>query len=86
MTPYEYRVVYGKPLGTVLMPWASQKVRDEIGVGSFERKLNELGKEGWDLVSCSTTSAGSFLWHIPVATAVLRRETDTRVDDGLPNA
>ena len=41
MTRSEYKVVYGKPMGTILMPWASQKVRDEIGIGSFERKPNK---------------------------------------------
>ena len=76
MTRYEYKIVYGKPMGTMLFPWASQKVRDEIGIGSFEKKLNRLGEDGWDLVSCTTASGGSFLLHSPIATAVLRREKD----------
>ena len=65
---------HGRPTGTTLMPWASEKVRNEIGPGSFERKLNELAEHGWIVVSCTTASAGNFLYHVPAATAVLQRE------------
>jgi hypothetical protein len=74
MTRYEYKIVHGKPMGTTLMPWASQKTKDLIGIGSFENKLNKLGEDGWDVVSCTTASYGNFMLLIPLATAVLRRE------------
>jgi len=74
MLMYEYKVLYGSPTGHWLMPWASQKVRDEIGVGSFEKKLNRLAEEGWEVISCSTASVGNFLFQSAVATVVLRRE------------
>ena len=74
MPRYEYKVLYGRPTGTTLMPWASEKVRNEIGPGSFERKLNEIAEHGWIVVSCTTASAGNFLYHVPAATAVLQRE------------
>lgn len=74
MPMYEYKVLYGSPTGLSLMPWASQKVRDEIGVGSFEKKLNRLAEEGWEVISCSTTSVGNFLFQGAAATVLLRRE------------
>ena len=66
------------------MPWASEKVRNEIGPGSFERKLNELAEHGWIVVSCTTASAGNFLYHVPAATAVLQRERNEN-STGQPN-
>ena len=62
MAHYEYKVLYGSPAGSALMPWASQKIRDEIGRGSFEKKLNKLAEDGWEVVSTSTNSVGSLLW------------------------
>lgn len=74
MPTYEFKVLYGSPTGHYLMPWASQKMRDECGIGSFERKLNRLAEEGWEVLSCSTTSVGTFLFQTAVATVLLRRE------------
>jgi hypothetical protein len=74
MPIYEYKVLYGSPTGHWLMPWASQKMRDEMGVGSFEKKLNRMAEEGWEVISCSTASAGGFFYFSPYATAILRRE------------
>lgn len=71
MPRYEYKVLHGRPAG---MPWVSakSKFKDEIGPGSFERKLNDLAAEGWVVVSC-TTAGGNF-WCPLLATAVLQRE------------
>ncbi len=77
MAAYQYKVLTGSPSGTVLMPWASQKVRDEVGRGSFETRLNKLADEGWELVSASTNSIGGFLYLETQATVFLRRETTT---------
>ena len=77
MAAYQYKVLTGSPSGTVLMPWASQKVRDEIGRGSFETQLNKLADEGWELVSASTNSIGGFLYLETQATVFLRREKTT---------
>ena len=74
MTKYEYKVLSGSPAGALLMPWASQEVRDEIGRGSFEMKMNALADEGWELVSASTTSVGGFLYRGTHATVFFRRE------------
>jgi len=74
MANSEYKILHGRPNGYALMPWASQTIRDAIGRGSFERQLNQLAEEGWEVVTCSTASEGSFLWFTPQATVVLRRE------------
>ena len=74
MPRYEYKVLHGRPTGTTVMPWESEKVKNEIGPGSFERKLNGLAEQGWIVVSCTTASAGIFLYRVSVATAVLQRE------------
>lgn len=76
---YEYTVVHAPPAGVLLMPWASQAVRDAVGRGSFEKRLNKLAAEGWEVVSCSTAAEGMFLWSGVMATVLLRRirgETD----------
>ena len=65
------------------MPWASQKVRDEIGRGSFETQLNKLADEGWELVSASTNSIGGFLYLGTQATVFLWREK-TEVSPEMP--
>jgi len=74
MANYEYKVLCGSPAGSVLMPWASQEVRDQIGRGSFEKKLNKLADDGWELVSVSTNSVGSLFLTTTQATSILRRE------------
>jgi hypothetical protein len=73
MGNYEYAVVHAPPAGIHLMPWASQAVREAVGRGSFERRLNRLAEEGWEVVSCSTAAAGAFLWSRVMATVLLRR-------------
>ena len=65
------------------MPWASQKVRDEIGRGSFETQLNKLADDGWELVSASTNSIGGFLYLGTQATVFLWREK-TEVSPEMP--
>jgi hypothetical protein len=73
MGDYEYTVVHAPPAGILLMPWASQAVRDAVGRGSFEKRLNRLADEGWEVVSFSTATEGAFLWLRVVATVLLRR-------------
>ena len=75
MPKYEYRILHGKASGTLLFPWASQKSKDLIGPGSFEKKLNDLARDGWVVISCSTAALGSFLWVTPMATVVLQRRS-----------
>jgi len=72
MPRYEYKVLCDRPAGQWVAPWVSAKLKDEIGPGSFERKLNEFAEQGWVVVSC-TTAGGSF-WCSLMATAVLQRE------------
>jgi hypothetical protein len=43
-------------------------------IPNFEAALNNLGKDGWSLVSCTTVMGGSFFMRYPIATAVLQRE------------
>jgi hypothetical protein len=74
MAQYEYRVLYGSPKGHFLMPWASQELRDKMGRGSFEKQLNMLADDGWEVTSCSTASAGTLFFFSPCATVILRRE------------
>jgi hypothetical protein len=73
-TNYEYKIIYDSPTGRWLMPWASKELREKIGLGSFERKLNNLGEDGWEIVSSNTASTGSFLFFSIQATVILRRE------------
>lgn len=56
------------------MAYASEELKHEIGPGSYERKLNELAQEGWEVIASSTSSVGSFLFIRPVTTTILRRE------------
>ena len=72
MPIYQYRIVYGRPLGMRLMPYAGQDVKDQIGPGSLEKKLNQLGEQGFEIVSCTTNTVGSFLLQHVAATVVLR--------------
>jgi len=74
MTRYEYKVLSGSPTGLRLMPYASEELKHEIGPGSYERKLNELAQDGWEVISSSTAAVGSFLLFKPVMTTILRRE------------
>ena len=81
MRRYEYMVVHAPPNGMLLMPWASQAVRDAVGPGSLDKRLNKLAEEGWEVVSCSTASEGGFFWFRPMATVLLRRDnTDSTRD------
>jgi hypothetical protein len=72
MGNHEYRILHGPPDGIALFPWASQALKDAIGRGSFEKKLNKLAEEGWEVVSCSTATEGIFLWMRVTATVLLR--------------
>ncbi len=81
MPNYEYKVLCGSPTGSALMPWASQEVRDQIGRGSFEKKLNKLAEDGWDVVSASTNSVGNLLFMGTQATVILRREKVSSSND-----
>jgi hypothetical protein len=71
MSNYEYKILHGPPQGMALMPWASQAVRDAVGPGSFERKLNNLVEEGWEVVNFSTATEGIFRVS---ATVLFRKE------------
>lgn len=74
MARYEYKVLSGSPTGALLMPWASQQIRDQIGRGSFEKKINNLADEGWEIVSASTNTVGNLFFMGTHATVILRRE------------
>ena len=74
MAQFEYKVLTGPPGGTKLMPYASEELKKDIGPGGYERKLNELGANGWQVISSSTTAAGNFLFSTPVTTTILQRE------------
>lgn len=74
MPRYEYKIHCGPPNGMALMPWASQSIRDQVGRGSFERQLNQLAAEGWEVVSCSLASRGHLFWMSSEALVLLRRE------------
>ena len=67
MPNYEYKFLCGSPKKPPM-------VREKVEAGSFEKKLNTLVEEGWEVVSASTNSRGSFLWQDTVATVFLRRE------------
>jgi hypothetical protein len=82
MPNYEYQVIYSKPVDPLFLPWSPQKWKDAakekgvekaLGMG-LENQINKAADEGWELVSCSTASAGSLFSFTPMATAVLRRE------------
>ena len=75
MANYEYKFLHGPPNGVALFPWASQAVKDAIGRGSFEKKLNQLAGDGWEVISCNTASEGPLIWLTVTATVVLRRAT-----------
>lgn len=61
------------------MPWASRAIKDAVGPGSFERKLNKLTDAGWEIVSFHTAPEGNFfLWARVMATVVLRRTKTVR--------
>jgi len=74
MAQYEYKILRGRPCGTRLRSSASQELKDKIGPGSFERQINSLASEGWDVVSLSTVAIGVLFYHIDVAVVLLRRE------------
>jgi hypothetical protein len=74
MAKHEYKVLSGSPTGMRLMFYASEELKDEFGPGSYERKLNQLAEDGWEVLNSSTTSVGSFLLKKPVTTTILRRE------------
>ena len=70
---YEYKVIYEKPGGTVLFPWARQELKDRLGPQAVERRINELATDGWELVSCSEWSTGNFFWISGSVMIVFRR-------------
>jgi hypothetical protein len=74
MAKYEYKVLSGSPTGIRLMPYASEELKDEMGPASYERKLNGLAEDGWEVMSSSTTSVGSIFFLKPVTTTILRRD------------
>jgi hypothetical protein len=84
MGNYEYAVVHAPPAGILLMPWASQAMRDAVGRGSFEKRLNKLAEEGWEVVSFSTATEGAFLWSRVMATVLLRRVRQSGSSGGGP--
>jgi hypothetical protein len=73
-TRCEYKVLFGRPGGFLLFPWASQKLKESIGPQGLEIQLNKLAAEGWEVISCSAASHGSFLYMFSMMTIVLRRE------------
>lgn len=74
MKKYEYKILRGRPGGTLLMPWASEEVKKKIGLGSFENHLNELSDDGWEVVNLSTVSCGNFMSMLDMAVVFLRKE------------
>jgi len=74
MTNYQYKVIYARPGGFLLWPWAKQELKDIVGRQGMEKQINKAAAEGWEVVSCSTASTGSLLYFFPMATIVLRRE------------
>jgi hypothetical protein len=70
MNEYEYKWIYRPARKPLLLPWASQKTRDLFDV---EKTLNDLAAEGWEVISCNTTSVGTFLFFVGVVTVLLRR-------------
>ncbi len=52
------------------MPKYEYKILHGKPLEIFEKQLNDLAKDGWVVISCST--AASF-WTVPMATVVLQR-------------
>jgi Domain of unknown function (DUF4177) len=73
MTKYEYKVIDHR-VGEMVLPWASQEIRDKCGRRGLERSLNALADEGWEIVSCTTSALGWFLSFSPMTTIILRRD------------
>lgn len=69
---HEYKVLSGSPTGIRLLAYASEELKNEVGPGSYERKLNELADDGWEVVSSSTAAVGSLFFIKPVTTTILR--------------
>ncbi len=82
MGNFEYNLFHASPAGVLLLPWASQAVRDAVGCGSFEKQLNTFAAEGWEVVSFSTATEGAFLWFRVMATALLRRAVPSGSNSG----
>ncbi|MFH0884199.1 MAG: DUF4177 domain-containing protein [Candidatus Micrarchaeota archaeon] len=74
MAEYEFKVIYLPPNGVMLMPWASQELKDSIGRGCLERALNKHAKEGWEVISVDTVTRGNFLWLRTSALVIMRRQ------------
>ena len=72
MVDYEYKVIYKPTGGMTLMPWAPQKMKDEMGHGCLERKINEYAREGYE-VDKVTTSTKGFLFMYDRTLVVMRR-------------
>ncbi len=73
MIKYEYIVIHNHPGGQML-PWASQEILDTSGRRGLEKSLNALAEEGWEIVSCTSSALGWFLYFSPLTTVILRRE------------
>jgi hypothetical protein len=74
MPKYEYKVLVGCPNGVHLEKYASEELKKEIGPGSYERKLNEMGAWGWQIINSNTTTVGSLFSKRLLTTTVLQRE------------
>ena len=60
---YEYKIVSGQPSG--------KRVWEHL-----EREINDLVKDGWEVVSSSSAPHGNFLNFSALTTFVLRKAKD----------
>ena len=74
MTDHEYKVLYARPGGFLLFPWASKEVKDTIGKQGLEKQLNALAAEGWEVMSCTSATTGSLFYWFPMVTILLKKE------------
>jgi hypothetical protein len=75
-TKHEYKVLFGRPGGFLLFPWASRKLKETIGPHALETQLKKLAADGWEIITCTSASHGSFLYVFSMVTIVLRREVN----------
>lgn len=73
MAYVEYKVVYARPGGFLLFPWASKELKDSIGKQGLEKQLNAWAAEGWEVVSCTSATLGTLFYMFPMATVLLKR-------------
>lgn len=74
MADFEYKVIYARPGGFLLFPWASKDLKDSIGRQGLEKQLNVLAAEGWEVVSCTSATFGTIFYMFPMATILLKRQ------------